>query len=61
MLSKRRVCCYGPVPQLVLDLSIKKAQGPVTGRKTQVGLLGPKRKKRRCREGERGFFCHTLE
>ena len=33
-----------PVPQLVLDLSIKMTGGPMAEHKAKVGILGPRRK-----------------
>jgi hypothetical protein len=35
----------------------KETQGPIAGWKIQVGLLGPRRK----RKGKEGSFCNALE
>jgi hypothetical protein len=45
---------------LVLDLSVKKAEGQLLGKRCGQDSQVPGGKVR-CKEGERGVFCHALE
>lgn len=43
------------IPKLVFDCVNKEGLVPIAGRKGQVELLGPRRRKERCRE-EKGIL-----